>query len=139
MTLELDHEWFTSHHIFPSVSPLRPYLANNKEAYPPEYVEHNLPLVLISGLGRPQNDENFESPLPRQESGSRIQGSSPECSGERAEFLLKELLDLDGSNRPWNAVSLPPPSGNMRYRMKPIGRVGMRKSRPNAPQHLHYN
>ena len=98
----------------------------NMDVYPTEYVEHNLPLILLSGLGKPQHNASPETGPARQESGSRIQCSSPECSGERARLLLRHLIELDGTNRPWNSSTLPGPTGSMRYQMKPIGRVGMR-------------
>lgn len=100
------------------------------EAYPPEYVEHNLPLLLISGLGERQDNGSSTSMLHRQENGTKFQCSLAECSGERAQHLLQQFLQLDGSNLPWNASSLPGPSGTLRYRMKAIGRVGTAAARP---------
>jgi solute carrier family 25 protein 38 len=100
------------------------------EAYPAEYVEHNLPLVLLSGLGYPENNGSSIAQLPRQESGTRFQCSSPECSGERAQLLLKHFQELDGTHRPWNANSLPSPGASLRYRIKAIGRVGMQGMKP---------
>ena len=99
------------------------------EAYPPEYVEHNLPLVLLSGLGEGQDKAASGTTLPRQENGTRVSVNSPECSGQRAQYLLQQFLQLDGTNQPWNASSLPGPSGSLRYKMKAIGRVGMAAAR----------
>lgn len=89
------------------------------DAYPPQYIEHNSPLVLLSGLGE-QEASTGASQEPRQESGARIITESPVCEHER---LLQEFLALDGSDQAWNAASLPGPSGAIRYRMKTIGRV----------------
>lgn len=97
---------------------------SNMEAYPQEYIEHNLPLVILSGLGGRSNETSLGSSLPNK-SGTRLQSASPECNGERAHALLSEFLKLDGSSQPWNATSLPNSSGMMKYRMKTIGRVGM--------------
>ena len=102
------------------------------EAYPKEYVEHNLPLVLLSGLGQSNGDGHSDTAPRRQENGSRFYAVTPECSGERAQLLLKHLLELDGTNRPWNATSLPGPSGTMRYKMQAIGRVGTQSMMPIA-------
>lgn len=87
------------------------------EAYPPQYTEHNLPLVLLSGLG----EQGASGETPRQEYGARIVTESPECENGR---LLQEFLALNGSERAWNAASLPGPGGAVRYKMKTIGRVG---------------
>lgn len=92
------------------------------EAFPPEYVEHNLPSILLSGLGE-QPDQNGDAKFVAQSSGTPLNIISESCRGERAELLRDQLLELDGSQRAWNASSLPGPTGVLRYRMKPIGRV----------------
>ena len=94
------------------------------EAYPREYTDHNLPLILLSGLGEGRQDVELAPPVPRQESGTRVHAASPECSGERAQQLLDQFQQLDGSDIAWNASTLPGPSGTLRYKMKAIGRVG---------------
>ncbi|KAK4506584.1 hypothetical protein PRZ48_000316 [Zasmidium cellare] len=99
------------------------------EAYPPQYTEHNLPLVLLSGFGE-QQTSGGGSQLHRQESGARIVTESAECENGR---LLQEFLVLDGSDRAWNAASLPGPSGAIRYRMKTIGRSYTLPARKAAP------
>lgn len=90
------------------------------EAYPPQYIEHNLPLVLLSGFGE-QETPSGATQVPRLESGARIVTESRECEHER---LLQEFLALDGSDQACNAASLPGPSGAIRYCMRTIGRVG---------------
>lgn len=97
------------------------------EDFPTEYRVHNLPLVLLSGLGQPENAGNNIQQPPRQESGTRLAFASPECKGQKAKLLLQQFSKHDGSDRAWNAGSLPGPQGNMKYCMKPIGRVGTRQ------------
>lgn len=94
------------------------------EAYPPPYVEHNLPLILLSGLGDRRDKAHVHSEALQQESGTRVVASSPECGGERAQQLLNQFLDLDGSDLAWNSAALPGPTGSLKYRMKTSGRVG---------------
>lgn len=115
------------------------------DAYPKDYVKHNLPLVLLSGLGKREDDGDSESLLPRQESGTRIQGSSPECGGDRARLLFDQFLAMDGSNVWQNASSLPGPAGSMKFKFKTIGRVGTRRMRADysnpcglSPQLMHF-
>ncbi|KAK3704282.1 hypothetical protein LTR37_013956 [Vermiconidia calcicola] len=103
------------------------------EAYPDHYTEHNLPLVVLSGLGEQENVTSPGAILPHQESGTKIQFASPECSGERADSLRQQLLQLDGSNLPWNASLLPAPSGLLGYKMKAIGRAYTLPARKAAP------
>lgn len=92
--------------------------------YPSEYVEHNLPLVLLSGLGVAQDQSSRGLPIPRHASGSKITIQAPECRGERPSQLLQHLLAWDGTEQPWNAASQPPPGGTLKYKLKAIGRVG---------------
>ena len=94
------------------------------EAYPAPYVQHELPLVYLSGLGE-QEDSLDTAPLPRQESGSRVTTNAETCTDERAQQLLKELMKHDGSSRAWNSEALPGPTASLKYRMKPISRVSV--------------
>lgn len=94
------------------------------EGYPSEYIEHNLPLIILSGLGEQHNKDSSTSDLHFQGNGTRIQASSPECTGERAHTLLTQFLSLDGSKQPWNSSALPGPSGKLKYKTRAIGRVG---------------
>lgn len=95
------------------------------EVYPPAYVEHDLPLVFLSGLGEQTEDHPSGQPPVRPESGTRINTSSAECTSDRAKQLLKELLQHDGRQESWNASALPGPTGSLKYQMKVTGRVGM--------------
>ncbi|KAI7382725.1 hypothetical protein KC332_g16484, partial [Hortaea werneckii] len=102
------------------------------EAYPAPYVQHELPLVYLSGLGE-QDDSLDAAPLPRQESGSRVTTNAETCTDERAQQLLKELMKHDGSSRPWNSEALPGPTASLHYRMKPISRTFNLPPRKAAP------
>ena len=101
------------------------------QAYPPQYTEHNLPLILLSGLGEQQDGANTGSSIPRPESGTKFACSSPECDGERARNLLHQFLRLDGRDAAWNSQALSGPSGALKYYMKAIGRVGTARAKPS--------
>ncbi|KAJ5489619.1 hypothetical protein N7539_004509 [Penicillium diatomitis] len=77
------------------------------DAYPQDYVAHNLPLVLLSGL---QPDNEYDSKAPArypllEEKGTKIVSDFPPLSGAIAEELRRALLAEDGSHRPWKADS----------------------------------
>ncbi|KAK0860026.1 hypothetical protein LTS02_008788 [Friedmanniomyces endolithicus] len=101
------------------------------QAYPQEYVEHNLPLVFLSGVGERQDHAGVAPST--QENGTRIVTGSAECSGDRARQLLDQLLNLDGSKQPWNAQALPGPSSTLKWRMRTIGRTFSLPARKAAP------
>ncbi|KAK4547428.1 hypothetical protein LTR36_001084 [Oleoguttula mirabilis] len=103
------------------------------EAYPGPYVQHDSPLVFLSGLGERPDENRSGTSIPRQESGTRIVTASAECEGDRATQLLDKLLGHDGSQRAWNSAAQSGPKGGLRYRMKPIGRTFTLPPRKAAP------
>jgi hypothetical protein len=98
------------------------------DAYPQDYVNHNLPLVLLSGL---EADTEYGStstvdyPL-LAEKGPKIFSDFPPLSGAVAEELRRELLEEDGSQMPWKAglaSSGSPSSPHITYCIRSSGRV----------------
>lgn len=98
------------------------------DAYPQDYVDHNLPLVLLSGLEVDAEDDSRNVavyPL-LAEKGSKIFSDFPPLSGAVAEELRRVLLDEDGSQMPWRAGiasngNAPPP--HIAYHIRSSGRV----------------
>lgn len=96
------------------------------DAYPQDYVNHNLPLILLSGLEAGVEDDNGSSvdyPL-LAETGPRIFSDFPPLSGAVAEELRSALLEEDGSQKPWRStVSATGTAPQIKYKIKSIGRV----------------
>lgn len=98
------------------------------DAYPEDYVNHNLPLVLLSGLEVNAEDEagsSLDYPL-LAEKGPRIFSDFPPLSGAVAEELRSVLLDEDGSQMPWRTAyssNDSPSAPQIGYKIKSIGRV----------------
>ncbi|KAJ5112175.1 hypothetical protein N7532_000220 [Penicillium argentinense] len=99
------------------------------DAYPVDYVNHNLPLVLLSGLeaGPEEWTENTGSetyPL-LAERGPHIFSDFPPLSGALAEELRRVLLKEDASHMPWRARQSSTGSPNaphVGYKIKSTGR-----------------
>lgn len=98
------------------------------DAYPESYVNHNLPLVLLSGL---EVDEDKSGPglgYPLlSERGTKIFSDFPYLSGGVAGELRNLLLQEDGTHMPWKSrvnVSGNTATTNIGYRIKSSGRVG---------------
>ncbi|PPJ53393.1 hypothetical protein CBER1_01000 [Cercospora berteroae] len=102
------------------------------DAYPPDYVQHNLPLVLLSGLGQLDHD-SAKSPPARQESGARISTESPECRSDQAKRLLQAFRSLDGTDSVWNSSAQPGPTSSIRFKIKAVGRTYSLPARKAAP------
>ncbi|ODH49704.1 hypothetical protein GX48_04229 [Paracoccidioides brasiliensis] len=103
------------------------------DAYPPDYVDHNLPLILLSGLGSDPNPESdpqgsnsphagAEYPLLRDD-GIEIFSDFPLLTDSTAERVLNVLLSQDAAGRPWNSKSEGLGAGAVRFRIKRVGRT----------------
>ncbi|OJJ49544.1 hypothetical protein ASPZODRAFT_12675 [Penicilliopsis zonata CBS 506.65] len=96
------------------------------DAYPEDYVAHNLPLILLSGLeaGCEETAEagNTDYPL-LNERGSQIYSDFPSLSGTIAEELRTVLMEEDASQAPWNSRNeTHNESSGIRVQIKSIGR-----------------
>ena len=97
------------------------------DAFPHDYVVHNLPLIVLSGLGI--DDDLLKQPSERSgalshEGGFRIRTDLPTLTDHVAEDLLKEFLASDATHSPWisRAASTKYHAGT--YRIIRVGRVG---------------
>jgi trafficking protein particle complex subunit 11 len=98
------------------------------EAYPKDYIEHNLPLIILSGL-QSQSDLSRDAPEqsrnPLLEGGFRIRTDAEPVTGSTAEGLLQAFLTADSSDSPWNSRATPKKTDNGgSFRIKSVGRVG---------------
>lgn len=84
------------------------------DGYAPAYVAHNLPYLIVSGLGSHPKD------AARKDGGIRITSEIPPVESEDAKALLKHFRDNDGSNLAWNGREH---SGRNKFRVKTVGRV----------------
>lgn len=100
------------------------------DAYPPDYVDHNLPLILLSGLGSDsESDSQNSSALedakyPLSSHGHQIFSDFPLVTDPPAEKLLNALLSEDASRTPWNSRYEGATTGSIGFRVKRVGRVG---------------
>lgn len=106
------------------------------DAYPEDYVNHNLPLVLLSGLEAEDEDNpevSINYPLI-QEKGPKIFSDFPPLGGAVAEDLRRALLEQDGSQMPWKSrvnINGNPSASNIGFKIKSIGRVSPHLSSPD--------
>ncbi|KAE8354465.1 Gryzun, putative trafficking through golgi-domain-containing protein [Aspergillus coremiiformis] len=95
------------------------------DAYPEDYVVHNLPFVLLSGL-QPDPEDGSESrttSYPLHEKGVHIYSDFPPLSGSTAEGLREILLAEDASQAPWAARDdVHARSTGAEYKVKSVGR-----------------
>lgn len=94
------------------------------EAYPPDYVVHNLPFIVLSGLGVSKEREPpaaAQDVLPGR-AVTTINAESPPVASERATELLDEFLSADGTNAPWNGRSFHRSGLTHGFRFRAVGR-----------------
>lgn len=97
-------------------------------AFPEDYVVHNLPLIVLSGLEDEQDDTNSGGRARNllSEGGFRIKTDLPPVKGQTAQFLLRALLDYDSSERPLHGRGLAQTDQHAVFRIQSAGRVGQR-------------
>jgi hypothetical protein len=96
------------------------------DAYPSDYTQHNLPLIVLAGLG---NTTEIESPphvhnvLPGR-AVTTISSETPPVTGDRADQLLEDFLGADGSHASWNGRVSMRKGITPAFRIRAVGRVG---------------
>lgn len=99
------------------------------EAYPEDYVAHNLPYIVLSGLAPTDSStrpSSSSSRVPGQGSGLSISDKLPPLSGPVADSLVDELLRASGASLAWSDGALAERSGLIGFKVTSTeGRVGM--------------
>lgn len=90
------------------------------DGYPYEYVAHNLPLVILSGLGDDVSPELYQD-WAASESGYLVESNTPSVKSDDANVLLKHFQESDARDAPWNGREN---QGRSRFKVKVAGRVG---------------
>ncbi|OAL37305.1 hypothetical protein AYO20_03481 [Fonsecaea nubica] len=95
------------------------------DRFPQDYVLHNLPLLLLSGLDSRSPSE--PDPVVKthdflHEGGFRIKVDAPIVSGPLAEQLLESFCEQDASDLPWHSQYSTSRSGRV-FRIVKVGRV----------------
>ena len=92
------------------------------DGYAPAYVAHNVPYLVVSGLGgAPRNHADL---LPAE--GVRIASDVPPVESEDAEAIIKNLKDADAEGLAWNGRAS---AGRNKFKVKIVGRVVQQPSR----------
>jgi hypothetical protein len=86
------------------------------DAYPAEYTNHELPLILLSGL--------TDAPAPPRSSGPIIECSLPVVQSDSAKLLLQDFLALQGNDSEGDSRPSRSKNGLIGYKFKLAGRVG---------------
>ena len=98
------------------------------DAYPQNYTSHNVPLVVLSGLGTTKSD-GAEARYPLfQEKGIRISSESPNVSGPEVKELSECFRDFDARDAAWNHRPSKGKMGSMSFTYRHVGRVGQNVS-----------
>lgn len=111
--------------------------SSNMNAFPPDYVVHNLPLLLLSGLepeSIKEQDGVDHSKVLLREGGFRIKTDAPPIGSDVAQALRETLLESDASSANWNGRAIAAKEYGGGYRIRSVGRVG--QALPGEPQEL---
>lgn len=97
------------------------------EAFPEDYIAHNLPLILLSGIGHDGQAPSGSSERSRnllQEGGFRIRTDLPPLADSASEHLLQTFLSFDSTNHISKSKDVPVKDDAGAFRIKRVGRVG---------------
>lgn len=86
------------------------------DGYAPAYVAHNVPLLIVSGLG--------PAHARQDEEGIRVVSEVHTVESDDAQILLRHLIDSDAGGLAWNGREY---NGRNRFRVKVVGRVMPRR------------
>jgi len=108
------------------------------EAYPSEYVSHNLPLIVLSGLEAPEEPALAAPSVSLLEDGGRtITSDQPLVGGETAQHLLREFGNADGTKAAWNNRPGRLKGDLIGFKFRAVGRVGQASSGACVDIHTH--
>ncbi len=97
------------------------------EAFPDDYVAHNLPLIVLSGIGHDEQAASESTECSRhllQEGGFRVRTNIPPLTDPAAEILLQTFLRFDSTSDSSNNKSLSASDSPGAFKIKRVGRVG---------------
>ncbi|KAH8731169.1 Gryzun, putative trafficking through golgi-domain-containing protein [Phaeosphaeriaceae sp. PMI808] len=100
------------------------------DEYPPKYLQHNLPFIVLSGLG---TTNESDPPQPVQEvfpgrAVTTIHSDIPVVTGDRANTLLEDFLSADSTNAPWNGRTTGRKGLVHGFRIRAVGRLPPKKA-----------
>jgi len=100
------------------------------DTYPAEYINHDAPLIILSGLGDPARLSQQPS-YPSLDQGIQIQSNVPPVAYPEANQLLDIFLDTDKTG-PWPQKIEKSVKGSVApfFRIKAVGRVAHAFSLP---------
>lgn len=108
------------------------------EAFPEDYISHNVPLILLSGIGR-DDDLGSERGNARgllQEGGFRIRRDLPFVTNATAEAVLRAILSFDSTSDGFQKIKVSARDGLGPFKIRKIGRVGQTPPNLTHPQKL---
>jgi hypothetical protein len=85
------------------------------DGYAPAYVAHNVPLLIVSGLGL-----TAQNPPELEGDGFRITSEVPPVQTEDAQVLLQYFLKGSANGLAWNSREH---TGRNKFKIKTVGRV----------------
>lgn len=93
------------------------------EVYPPEYVAHNLPLIVLSGLTGAQEHVDRDELRDIFGTAAVINSDLPLVVSELGQQLLQDFMSADGRAQAWSAESGRGKANLIGFKFKAIGRV----------------
>lgn len=95
------------------------------EAFPQDYIAHNVPLIFLSGIGQEAIERSERSPRGLlQDGGFRIRRDSPAVTGRAAEEVLKTFYMFGASRNGLDQSPTSSKDGPGPFKFTNTGQVG---------------
>ncbi|KIV98698.1 uncharacterized protein PV09_09526 [Verruconis gallopava] len=108
--------------MFPSMERLTP-LETGFEGYPADYVTHNVPFVVLSGLQTDEEGDGAEVPLSFRDGALRIRCELPPVTGVQAKQVLDTFRKFERRNDQWDPRPVLSGSNVMGFKFRSVGRT----------------
>ena len=93
------------------------------EGYPPEYVAHNTPFIVLSGLESADDSRRASLPQQYRDGAIKIHSDVPVIAPDRAKELVAAFRAFERKDDQWDANPVAEGTELMGFRFKVIGRV----------------
>ena len=98
------------------------------DAYPPDSLAHNYPLIVLSGLSPPTSSSRLDDPAAQEpnldDESPQITSQLPIVTSRSAKQLRDYFLQEAVSDSAYNGRSESRSAGSTAFRIKVVGRVG---------------
>lgn len=98
------------------------------DGYPAGSLDHNVPFLVVSGLGTAPTKSLLTDPALREQS-ILVRSEVAPIDSREAKTILRYIQETDATNLPWNSRDI---SKKYKFKIRTIGRVRLHMNLPQG-------